>query len=620
MILVDRRYLLTLCVLGSFIGNGYAAFAQSGQSASSAPPPRKKPKYVTAEPKTDTSAQENPERTRLQRPEGAATALPVAPDFNKASSAGAIPPPSPSPLPMPAVESPPPMRPRDKFPTVGQLESLMFGQSNPQGLVESRLDKLEAAVFQRNYPDLDTETRISKLKSVLVGEPQQNAARQSEQPSIPAAVAPPYSGGPPGVAPAPSQPPGYARDPRPQEEAPTRPFFNNYERHNLTQELDTEQLEKFALVVINEARGDQGLEPLVWDEKAAVVARELVADLGKRGLVSHVNSKGENPDVRFHRSGGTHAMDEGLIMFSNASNLRKNRDLVAKMLEALSQRQDDRDALLSRHATHFAMAFGWSKDRSKLICATEVVTARGELDPIPLTARVGDKIEVKGRLSEQYRFAKITVAREDELPPLPDDGEESTEALPYFPPLDYAAYAQKSERDWDKGIKMLQIAGITAAIAGGLFIPPVALAAPLIAVSAGAPAVKPVSEIPVKGGVKSDGVNFSHKVPLDDNGKAGIYYVTVWAQTGDSADPIAVSRRAIIARKEDSGLDQPAESGSPASTSSAQATSDQLDGEKPEKKNKKDKKEKSAKVKKDKSGKRAGEKLNDGPQESNSDG
>ncbi|MBX9693894.1 MAG: hypothetical protein K2Z81_16020, partial [Cyanobacteria bacterium] len=256
--------------------------------------------------------------------------------------------------------------------------------------------------------------------------------------------------------------------------------------------------------------------------------------------------------------------------------------------------------------THFAMAFGWSKDRSKLICATEVVTAHGELDPLPLTARVGDKIDVKGRLTEQYRFAKITVAREDELPPLADDGEESTEALPYFPPLDYTAYAQKSERDWDKGIKMLQIAGITAAIAGGLFIPPVALAAPLIAVSAGAPAIKPVSEIPVKGGVKSDGINFSHKVPLDDNGKEGIYYITVWARNDDAAEPIAISRRAIIAHKS-SGTQEGVASDEDLAVVAGQPEASDKNPEKPEK---------PVKVKKKKkSGKKSGENLDDSGQE-----
>ncbi len=573
--LVSWRQLLILSLIGSLFANGSLAVAQSAQpvtasaaapSANKLPPPRKRPQYIIEEPKADTTPKQTPaepERTRLPRPASEAgnaanDKVPLAPDFANRNSASAIPAPSPTPMPvpMPAVEAPPPSRPRDKFPTVGQLESLMFGHSSPQIAVEGRLERLESSVFQKSFPDLDTEARIRRLKEVLVGE--------AEHPQ--AATAGPYGANPAsqsagtygagstgGYSAAPASQPlqgrGYSQNPKPVQEEAQRPFFNNYDHLNLSQELDVPQLEKFGLLVINEARADQGLEPLSWDDRAANVAKELVEDLSKRGVVSHSNTKGENPDVRFSRSGGSQAMDEGLIMFTSASQLHSNRELVVKMLQAISERQDDRDELLSRHATHFAMSFRWTPDRSRLICATEVITAHGEMESLPLTARVGEKIDVKGTLDGQYRFMKITVAREDEMTPLPDDGEESAEALPYFPPLDYTCYARKSEQNWDKGIRILQIAGITAAIAGGFFIPPVALAAPLIAISAGAPAVKPVSEIPVRGGVKTDGVNFSHKVPLDDNGRPGIYYITVWAQVGTSTDPVAVSRRAIIAHR-----------------------------------------------------------------------
>lgn len=585
--MVSWRQLLTLGIIGSLYANGSVSLAQQGPVTASASPvnklpaPRKKPQYILEEPKADTPPTAPPvkesekgtpesERTRLQRPGDAATdKIPVAPSYVPRST-GAVPPPSPSPgpVPMPAVASPPPIKPRDKFPTVGQLESLMFGHSNPNIVVESRLERLETAVFQKAYPDLDNEARIKRLKDVLVGETERPA--QQAVGTLPGlGLQPPgtYGSGGYSAPPSPSAEPlqgsGYARDPRPVQEEAQRPFFNNYDHIDLSPEMDIPQLEKFGLMVVNQARSEQGLEALSWDDRAGTVAKELAEDLSKRTSVSHNNSKGENPDVRFSKAGGSQAMDEGLIMFTSAGQLRCNRELVVKMLQALSERQDDRDQLLSRHATHFAMAFRWSTDKKRLICVTEVITAHGEMDPLPLTATVGDKIDVHGVLDGQYRFAKITIAREDELAPLPDEGEESSEALPYFPPLDYAAYARKSEQNWDKGIRMLQIAGITAAIAGGFFIPPVALAAPLIAVSAGAPAVKPESEIPIKGGVKTDGVNFSHRIPLDDNGRPGIYYITVWAQVGSSTEPVAVSRRAIIAHRPGSDI-APSESSSDA--------------------------------------------------------
>jgi hypothetical protein len=174
------------------------------------------------------------------------------------------------------------------------------------------------------------------------------------------------------------------------------------------------------------------------------------------------------------------------------------------------------------------------------------------MENLPSEAIVGDKIEIKGSVAPPYKFQKITLAWEGLANTPPDDSAESTEALPYFPPLDYEAHAIKSNKDYDKGVKFLQIAGITAAIAGGLFIPPVALAAPLIAASIGSPSPKAVSEIPVKGGVKTDGSNFTRSLTLSNQGKEGIYYVTVWATPSMGEESVAVSRRAIIAHKEHS--------------------------------------------------------------------
>jgi hypothetical protein len=82
-----------------------------------------------------------------------------------------------------------------------------------------------------------------------------------------------------------------------------------------------------------------------------------------------------------------------------------------------------------------------------------------------------------------------------------------------------------------------------------LFVPPVALAAPLIATAGPNPAkMKPASDIPIKGGVKVSGQSFEHKTTISKDNKEGIYYITVWAETDTDQTPIAISRRAVIAR------------------------------------------------------------------------
>ncbi|MEZ4535198.1 MAG: hypothetical protein R3D26_09395 [Cyanobacteriota/Melainabacteria group bacterium] len=119
--------------------------------------------------------------------------------------------------------------------------------------------------------------------------------------------------------------------------------------------------------------------------------------------------------------------------------------------------------------------------------------------------------------------------------------------------LDYVAYDTKSERDHTKAITALKAIGVMAAIAGGMFVPPVALAAPLIVLAGpGASEMRPQSDIPVKGGVKLSGSNFKVHLPLDNENQGGLYYVTVWASLGEGSKPFAVSRRAILVTGGDS--------------------------------------------------------------------
>ena len=463
--------------------------------------------------------------------------------------------------PMPLLKAPPVAPPREKFPSVGQLEEMMFGHSNPNIIVENRLDKLEIAIFQKSSPDLDIERRIHRLKEVIVGTDTTGGSSGGLGSGLSPSGAGTYGSGssaygtglgnpagafPPGTGPYSASPVPTAPD---KERTAQLPFFENIGNYDLNQVLTLPEAEKFGAEIINEVRSAQGLNDVQWDDLGHKIASEQAADLCKRGAVSHQNEKGHNPDLRYSFAGGTDSIVESAVAFNQAENLKPTRQLVVKMLEALYQRQDDREALMFPHANGFAMSFKWNADRSKLICVTETLTKHSEMEPIPLEVSVGDRIEVKGKIKEPFQFHKLTVAWEGPVSP-PTGDAESEEALPYFPPLDYEAHAVKSSRDFEKGIRFLQIAGITAAIAGGLFIPPVALAAPLIAASVGATTPKPVSEIPVRGGVKTDGSSFTHRVPLSNQGKDGIYYVTVWVKNGTGNEMLPISRRAIIARKD----------------------------------------------------------------------
>lgn len=433
---------------------------------------------------------------------------------------------------------------QDKYPDVGELEKMMFGHPSPAIAIETRLDNLENALYKKTSPGLPVPERITNLARDLTG---------AEIPGLEGASQPPYSPVPDFNAdphaglrmsrPPEQPPPNVGAAPRPPEEDDNTPFWQ--------EALSHEQLDKFALEYLNKRRSEQGLNGLSWDPLAENIGKELLKDLCQNNTVSHNNSKNENPDIRYTKSGGTDAMLESVVAARTSGRLKLNRALVRQLFDILEQRQDDKMALFSPDATQFGFGFGQTPENDRLIGVCEVITKHGEFAPIPSEVSVGDKIEVKGKIEGGYHFDKISLAWEGGLPG-GEPFDESDEALPYFAPLDYEAHGQKAERNWEGRIKFMQIVAIAGIAAGSFFMPPVALAAPLIMAApamSGSSKPKAVSDIPVHGGVKVDGSgSFAHKVTVSKDGKEGIYYITVWATTGEGATPVPLSRRAVIAR------------------------------------------------------------------------
>lgn len=497
----------------------------------------------------------DPTALRKMTPQLAPTATSTAPSNAKAQpSASAAPSTTKAQSTMKHSTAAPPVAPAiEKYGQVAELEKLMFGSSQPTIPIEYRLDRLESEVFHETHPDWDAKHRTDRLYHTLIGGgPVINPPAPQPTPYDSAAM--PYppnnSSGPPNY-PTPSYPylpeqtdppPAQAAIPQYQLQEPAGINSPDFLRAASAQELQA-----YALELINEMRTHQGVAPLGWDELAAKVAASHIEDLAKRNTVSHANGSGHNPDVRYTKAGGTDCMLESLVAVRITGSPVMNKSLVYNLMKELTAHQDDRDAMTSPHATNAAFSCASTSGQDKVIGIVETVIDQGTINPIPAEVQLGEKIEISGELKAPYKFQKITLAWEGVMPP-PEEGEQQDEAMPYFPPLDYEAFARKSEHDYTKAVRLMQVGGIGLAIAGGLFFPPVALAAPLIAASGGNMKPKAVSEIPIRGGVKVDGNRFEHHTPVatKDN-KEGIYYITVWASTDDTSAPIPVSRRAVLA-------------------------------------------------------------------------
>lgn len=458
---------------------------------------------------------------------------------------------------------------------IKQLEEVMFADHSVQpggkagnGSLNDRLSRLEMALFGNTQPKLTMPERLKKLQESLYGSSSSSSnnstgVNPTSTPEIQNSNAnnPPLDTVPPTVN---NQIPGIPPNQLDPGDAPTwtdntiqpkqaefqivESFLNSPES---TTTISADEMKLFGLYAINAERQARGLSPLEADSITDNMAKTHISELATRKIISHTDLKGRNPDQRLTDAGGADAVEECLsaITTGNLKSSELNKMVGAALIKMMLERQDDREALLNPDATHLSMQFATSGDGGAIFACAEVLTRKGTYETIPKEVSVQDDIHISGTLTEPLTFDRITLAYE-ELNDIPiEEDPTSKEALPYFPPLDYMAHRQKTERDYSKLIIALKGLGVAAAIAGGVFMPPVALAAPLI-IMAGpggvGTGIKPQSDIPIKGGVKVRGGNFSGKVSISNEGKPGIYYVTVWAISQNRSIP--VSRRTVTAR------------------------------------------------------------------------
>ncbi|MBC7998783.1 MAG: hypothetical protein IAF58_12615 [Leptolyngbya sp.] len=482
--------------------------------------------------------------------------------------------------------------PADPYPAVARLEVLTFGDSRPTKPIADRLADIETTVFKLTHPTDSLFVRTERLQKILVGS---DDPASQDKPNYRPADLPSYARVPPS-SPPPAGNSEWTDDIR--RAAPTgNPEEGKYAYFDEIASLPenravvtTQQLQDYFVEMVNNERSKVGAGPLEVDAIAEKMALEHATNLAQRSQISHANVKGDNPDRRYSLLGGVDAVNESLVSVKSQELGSKKliKGAAARLLRVLMSHQDDRDALTSLDATHIGFSADWTADHSRLIACAEIVSRHAVIHPVPLEATIDDKIEVKGVLMQPYNFVRVTLAWEGKNNNLANVADESDEALPYFPPLDYIAYQRRSEGGGhDKAILFLKGVGIAAAIAGGVFMPPVALAAPMIAVAGTPSEHKPASEIPVKGGVKLEGSVFEAKVPLSNEKKDGLYYLTVWAENPEKK-VVPISRRVLnITGKEDAA--QPLTDSDTGQTSNPPSAKKDSKSEKKQKKSKNDK-------------------------------
>lgn len=266
---------------------------------------------------------------------------------------------------------------------------------------------------------------------------------------------------------------------------------------------------RYMLELINRDRASAGLEAVVLDEGPAQRAGQAHAeDMARRGYLGHWGSDGSVPEQRFTEAGGTDMVLENASCFTDEKNRTLDRapaidpksvELAERMFFNERPPHDGhrRNILKPWHkrvGIGVAQPIATETEIAAPCFAQEFVDAYGTYGALPRSARVGDVVHVDGAVQSPATFAGVGMARIDV--PRPLGVGELNRRRSYPVPAPYVMY-------WPPGFQ---------------------------------------TPIPVR----TTANRFMVDVPVSDEGKPGLYEVSIWASVPGSNDLVMVSLRTIL--------------------------------------------------------------------------
>ena len=310
----------------------------------------------------------------------------------------------------------------------------------------------------------------------------------------------------------PSRPVSSAPEAEPQHQSPPRDATaesvapNARPRRGLT----IAEARRLMLDLINRDRASMGLAPVAFDDGPATHAGQAHAeDMAKHGYLGHWGTDGSVPEQRFTEAGGADMVLENASCFTDEKTRTldraplidaKNVELAEDMFFHEKPPHDGhrRNILKPWHkrvGIGIAQPVATQTEIPAPCIAQEFVDPYGSYAAVPRRLRVGDVLHLSGAVSSPATFAGVGLARVDE--PAPMLPAELNRLRTYPVPAPYQMY-------WPLGYQT-----------------------PIV--------------------VKVNGGRFGIDVPVSDQGRPGMYEVSVWATFPGSDDLVIVGLRTIRA-------------------------------------------------------------------------
>ncbi len=185
-----------------------------------------------------------------------------------------------------------------------------------------------------------------------------------------------------------------------------------------TPQPDLSAVARYMLELINRDRQAAGLSPVQWDETAARAAQAHAEEMATYVYLSHWNLAGYGPEHRYFFAGGRDAVRENVYAYYQRSTagvgipIQDWQSTVEQAQEALMESPGHRDNILQPSHTHVGVGIGYNATLGEVRIVQEFVDRYVALDPVPELVRLGDAVEVAGRLLPGAASPLINLAYE----------------------------------------------------------------------------------------------------------------------------------------------------------------------------------------------------------------
>ncbi len=158
------------------------------------------------------------------------------------------------------------------------------------------------------------------------------------------------------------------------------------------------------LELVNADRAANGLQPVAWDDTAALAGQLHSEEMAEFGYMSHWNMDGYGPEVRYSRAGGLDIAQENVYRLvyqwedGRGAPIDNWEKVLSDAQAALMNSPGHRRNILAPEHTHLGVGIAYNAATGNVAISQEFVNRYVTIEPLPKRAQGGDRLVVRGAL------------------------------------------------------------------------------------------------------------------------------------------------------------------------------------------------------------------------------